>query len=182
MIILAIDQLYDFVDIDYGDDVNVDYIDCIDYVDCMVYIILIVSIILIVLNIESLVVVPISQASADQRAGRAGRVRSGLSTLKNYFYKLHFAKKKLIEKKPIFFSQGRHTDCTQVSAALHCICCYFSVLYQFNEYFVGPVRVHTYMSFLILSLFKIFFQRTTFITFLQQLFLKCKGSLDHTTM
>jgi hypothetical protein len=49
----------------------IDYIDYIDYVDA--------HIMVVILIIESLVVVPISQASADQRAGRAGRVRSGWS-------------------------------------------------------------------------------------------------------
>ena len=41
-------------------------------------------------GVESLVIVPVSQASAEQRAGRAGRVRSGKAFRSVYFALFQF--------------------------------------------------------------------------------------------
>ena len=68
-------------------------------------ILLIIMIILIILITESLVVVPISQASADQRAGRAGRVRSGLSfSLHKHF---SISQKSVEDKSTLAFFLGK---------------------------------------------------------------------------
>ena len=50
---------------------------CFNYYYYYYLFIIIIIIIVVVVVIESLVIVPISQSSALQRSGRAGRVRSG---------------------------------------------------------------------------------------------------------
>ena len=124
------------------------------------------SIILITLSVtESLVVVPISQASADQRAGRAGRVRSGLLLInrQKYFHES-------CEDKDFFcFAfQEKHTDYTQVFEQLDDIIDRASNSNGIYIYYIS--NCFDYCNS------KSFLQRTISTTSLQQPFRKCKGA------